>query len=178
MDYLIPADHQDWSWVGDYAARRAQLTPDKEAIVDNIEKRRYSFAQINSRANQLARVLRDLGIEKGSRVVIYSKNRLDCIDLFFATGKIGAILVPLNIRLATQESKYLVEKTQPSVLFYDPELNPFINPDVWYTKEFERASSGSAFNTLEEKHIYEYYFCIKEESVKSLSVEDASNPGL
>jgi len=122
MDYLIPADHQDWSWVGDYAARRAQLTPDKEAIVDNIEKRRYSFAQINSRANQLARVLRDLGIEKGSRVVIYSKNRLDCIDLFFATGKIGAILVPLNIRLATQESKYLIEKTQPSVMFYDPEL--------------------------------------------------------
>ncbi len=121
-DYLIPANHQDWSWIGDYVGRRAQLTPNKEAIIDNIEKKHYTFAQMNSRANQLARVLGDLGVKKGTRVAVYSKNRLDYIDLFFATGKIGAILVPLNIRLANQETKYLVEKTQPSVLFYDPEL--------------------------------------------------------
>ena len=61
---------------------------------------------------------------------------------------------------------------------YDSELNPFINPDVWRTKDFDKAFLGSAFNTLDEKHIYEYYFSITEESVKSLSVEDVSDPGL
>ena len=61
---------------------------------------------------------------------------------------------------------------------YDPELNPFVNPDVWRTTDFERAVSGTAFNAIEEKHIYEYYFCIKEESVKSLRVDAVSNPGL
>ena len=61
---------------------------------------------------------------------------------------------------------------------YDSKLNPFINPDVWYTKDIQKAGSGSAFNTLEEKHIYEFYFCIKEESVKSLSVDNTSNPDL
>jgi hypothetical protein len=61
---------------------------------------------------------------------------------------------------------------------YDPELNPFVNPDVWRITDFDRAVTGSAFNTIEEKHIYEHYFCIKEESVKSLSVDAVSNSGL
>ncbi len=61
---------------------------------------------------------------------------------------------------------------------YDPELNPFVNPDVWRTKDFERDVSGIVFNANEEKHIYEYYFCIKEECVKSLRVDAVSNPGL
>ena len=61
---------------------------------------------------------------------------------------------------------------------YDPELNPFVNPDVWRTTTFERAVLGTVFNANEEKHIYEYYFCIKEESVKSLRVDAVSNPGL
>jgi fatty-acyl-CoA synthase len=145
-DYLIPANHQDWSWIGDYAARRAQLTPNKEAIVDNIEKKRFTFAQMNSRANQLARVLSEMGVKKGSRVAIYSKNRLDCIDLFFATGKIGAILVPLNIRLATQETKYLVEKTQPFVLFYDPDLKDQVN-------ELKRAVSLKKYIVMGNKKL-------------------------
>ena len=61
---------------------------------------------------------------------------------------------------------------------YDPELNPFVNPDVWRTTDFERAISGSALSATKEKHIYEYYFCIKEENVKSLRVDAVSNPGL
>jgi len=55
---------------------------------------------------------------------------------------------------------------------YNPALNPFINEDVWKVQDFNRAVSGSAFNTIEEKHIYEYYFCIEEEQVKSLSIAD------
>ena len=61
---------------------------------------------------------------------------------------------------------------------YDPKLNPFVNPDVWRTKDFERAVLGTVFNANEEKHIYEYYFCIKEENVKSLRVEAVSNSDL
>ena len=51
---------------------------------------------------------------------------------------------------------------------YDPTLNPFTNPDVWKTRSFERHLPRSAFNTLEEKHIVEHFFCIDAEDVKSL----------
>lgn len=52
---------------------------------------------------------------------------------------------------------------------YDPTLNPFINRDVWKTHNFEKHLSGSSFNTLEEKHIFEHYFSIDTEKVKFLS---------
>ena len=61
---------------------------------------------------------------------------------------------------------------------YDPELNPFVNPDVWRTTDFNRAIKSTGSNTNEDKHIYEHYFSIKEESVKSFSVDAVSNSGL
>jgi len=54
---------------------------------------------------------------------------------------------------------------------YDPQLNPFTNKEVWVAHDFERHLSGAAFNTLEEKHIYEYYFSVNAASVKSINIK-------
>ncbi len=113
---------EEFSWIGDWAGRRASLTPNRHAILDNIEKKNYTYNELNIRAKQLARVLLDHGISKGDRVAMFSANRIDCIDLFLATGKIGAILVPFNVRLSIQELEYLIQKTTPSIFFYDPNL--------------------------------------------------------
>jgi fatty-acyl-CoA synthase len=113
---------KDWSWIGDWTGRRALLTPKKEAIVDNIQNTRYTFEEMDKRANQVARLLLDSGVQKGDRVGIYSKNRFDFLDILFACGKIGAILTPFNIRLSTPETEYLLKKTNPSIVFYDPNL--------------------------------------------------------
>lgn len=115
-------DRKDWSWIGDWTGRRARLTPKKEAIVDNIQNRRYTFGEMDQRANQVARLLLDSGVQKGDRVGVYSKNRFDFLDILFACGKIGAILTPFNIRLTTSETEYLLKKTSPSMVFYDPNL--------------------------------------------------------
>ncbi len=118
--YLIP---DEFTWIGDWAKRRAILTPNREAIFDNIEKNLYTYNDLNLRANQLARVLLNEGISKGDRVAMFSTNRIECLDLFLATGKIGAILVPFNVRLSIQELKYLINKTSPSIFFYESKLN-------------------------------------------------------
>ncbi|MFX1380554.1 MAG: AMP-binding protein [Promethearchaeota archaeon] len=118
-NYSIP---NDFSWIGDWAKRRALLTPDNEAVFDNIEKKLYTFKDLNLRANKLARLLLKEGIAKGDRVAMFSTNRIECIDLFLATGKIGAILVPFNIRLSIQEIEYLIKKTGPSIFFYESKL--------------------------------------------------------
>ena len=112
----------EFKWIGDWAERRAVLTPNREALFDNIEKNLYTFNDLNIRANRLARVLLNKGISKGDRVAMFSTNRIECIDLFLATGKIGAILVPFNVRLSTRELKYLIKKTTPSIFFYEPRL--------------------------------------------------------
>ncbi|MFX1369345.1 MAG: long-chain fatty acid--CoA ligase [Promethearchaeota archaeon] len=116
-------DLKDWSWIGDWTGRRALLTPTREAIVDNILNKRYTFKDMDNRANQVARILLDSGVQKGDRVGIYSKNRFDFLDILFACGKIGAIVTPFNIRLTAREIEYLLKKTDPSMIFYDPDLH-------------------------------------------------------
>ncbi|NHJ14463.1 MAG: long-chain fatty acid--CoA ligase [Candidatus Thorarchaeota archaeon] len=120
-------DSENWSWIGDWAGRRAMLTPKREAVHDFIEGTRYSFEQMNHRANQMARVLLDLGVEKGDRVGVYSKNRFDYFDLFLGASKMGAILVPFNMRLSAREIEYLIGKTNPSVFIYDPQIQSGFN---------------------------------------------------
>jgi len=119
-NYLIP---DEFTWIGDWARRRAILTPNREAIFDNIDRKLYTYKDLDSRANQLARVLLNQGISKGDRVAMFSTNRIECVDLFLATGKIGAILVPFNVRLSIQELKYLINKTGPLIFFYESKLN-------------------------------------------------------
>ncbi|UCE09955.1 MAG: long-chain fatty acid--CoA ligase [Candidatus Thorarchaeota archaeon] len=117
---------EDWDWIGDWAGRRAILTPKKEAVFDSVRKRRFNFAEVDSRANQLARVLMNQGIEKGDRIAVYAKNRFEYFDFFFASGKIGAVLVPLNIRLVPRELEFMIRKTGPSLIVYDSDLSePF-----------------------------------------------------
>ncbi len=113
---------EDYEWIGDLSGRRALLTPNRDAIYDNVEKVNYTYADVESRANRTARVLLNYGLKKGDRVVVYSKNRFDYMDLFFACSKIGAILVPLNVRLTSRELDYLIKKTSPSLAIYDPTI--------------------------------------------------------
>ncbi|MFX1234878.1 MAG: AMP-binding protein [Promethearchaeota archaeon] len=121
---IIP---DEFSWIGDWAKRRATLTPNRHAIVDNIDKNLYTYQDLNLRANKLARVLLNEGISKGDRVAMFSTNRIECIDLFLATGKIGAILVPFNIRLSLQELEYLLKKIKPLIFFYEPKFEEIVN---------------------------------------------------
>jgi fatty-acyl-CoA synthase len=149
---------KDWSWVGDWTGRRALLTPKREAMVDNILKERYTFEALDYRANQAARVLLDHGVKKGDRVCIYSKNRFDFLDILFACGKIGAILTPFNIRLTTPEVEYLLKKTDPTMVFYDPdlrepfeELRPFLKKKHIVVMGKNKLDSDSALLSLMTK---------------------------
>jgi fatty-acyl-CoA synthase len=126
MKFLIRRDvfmgTADWSWIGDWTGRRAILTPKREAIVDNIEGGRYTYEEMDRRANAVGRALLDIGVTKGDRVGLLAKNRFDFLDLLFACGKIGSILVPFNTRLTPREIEYLIDKTNPKVFFYDPNM--------------------------------------------------------
>lgn len=104
-------------------SHRALLTPQREALVELASERRYSFAELNARANRLAHFLRErLGVEKGDRVSILAHNSVVYIDLFYAVGKIGAVLAPLNWRLAARELAYILADSRPKALLCGPEF--------------------------------------------------------
>ncbi|MHA2314013.1 MAG: class I adenylate-forming enzyme family protein [Candidatus Hermodarchaeia archaeon] len=119
---------EDWQWIGDWLGRRAALTPDHEALLDPVTERRYSYAELNDRGNQLANLLSTkYSIKKGDRVAFLLHNRIECIDAFSACGKLGAILVPLNVRLTPAEHQEYLANITSTILFYEGAFDKTIN---------------------------------------------------
>lgn len=107
-------------WIGNYSYFRSRISPHKEAIYDLDNNQSYTYEDMENRANILANYMKDkLDINKGDRVAFVSRNSIELFDAYYATGKIGAILVPYNARLSAKELKLLINKETPKVLFYE-----------------------------------------------------------
>jgi fatty-acyl-CoA synthase len=107
----------------DLLSRRAELTPDREALTDPASSRRFTYAELNARANRAANFLRErYGVGKGDRVSILAHNSVPYVDLLFGLGKIGAIFAPLNWRLTARELTYIVNDCRPKALLCGPEF--------------------------------------------------------
>jgi len=111
----------------DLLTNRARLTPDREALYEVHTGIRYTYADLNTRANRTANFLREqCGVQKGDRVSILAHNSVAYVDLLYGVGKIGAILAPLNWRLTARELTYIVNDCQPKVLIVGPEFVPVL----------------------------------------------------
>lgn len=110
-------------------------------------------------------------IQPGVTDDFYSLN-CDCLDGFTYFSHYYDSLI---VQIEDHEEDPIKFYKDGTTINYNPALNPFINKDVWKMQDFERAVSGSGVNTLEEKHIFEHYFCIEEEQVKSLSVDKSDS---
>ncbi len=110
----------------DWLARRCLYTPAQIALVDLVGGRRVAYREMDRRACALACWLRrEVGIAPCDRVACLSTNRLEYLDLFFACGKIGAVLVPLNYRLPDAGLAELMEDCQPGCLVVEETWREF-----------------------------------------------------
>jgi fatty-acyl-CoA synthase len=105
--------------VNDFLRRAAKLYADKVAVVDGSQ--RFTYAELQARANRLANALRGLGVGKGDRVCILSPNSHFFLESFYGTSAIGAILVPLNYRLVAADHEYILNHAGVSVVLVDRE---------------------------------------------------------
>jgi len=105
---------------GDWIGRWGRSFPEKEALVDVIDARRYTYGNLANDVHRMANFLStELGIKKGDRVDCLSFNRAEYVKLFFGLSRLGAILVPLNFRLAPAEFSYYLEDAAPKAIFFD-----------------------------------------------------------
>jgi len=104
---------------GDILGERARLTPDALALVDVATGVRLTYAALDGRAVSCARRLRHgLGLDKGDRVGLLASNRVEYLDLFFAAGKAGLVLVPLGTRLTPRELAHIARDSGMRGLVY------------------------------------------------------------
>jgi fatty-acyl-CoA synthase len=111
----------------DLLSKRAELTPNRVALVEMETGVRYSYADLNERANRLANFMHDrLGLLPGDRVSILARNSIVYVDLFYGLPKIGAIFAPFNWRLTAHELAYMLSDLEPRVVICEPEFAPIV----------------------------------------------------
>jgi fatty-acyl-CoA synthase len=107
----------------DWVAHHAMRTPHKIAQIDLHTGRRFTYAEMNERVGRLAHHLAaELGILRGDRVAILAPNSTDYMEVQFACGRMGAVFLPLNWRLAVPELEFIVGDADPKALIYDDEF--------------------------------------------------------
>ena len=112
---------------GDILGERARVLPDKCALVYVPTGQRFSYAQLNSMAEQMARIwTSQLGLRKGERIGILAQNSTEYICAFFAAGKTGIVLVPLNSRQTAHELSFVVQDAGLSALLYEAQFTAMV----------------------------------------------------
>ncbi|SDS68368.1 class I adenylate-forming enzyme family protein [Bradyrhizobium canariense] len=101
--------------LSDLIERNAAFAPDKAAII--FEGSVLTYAAFHARIAQTARALQSkFGVSQGDRVAILSLNRPDYLVLLYACARLGAMLVPLNWRLAAAEQSFILSDAAVKVL--------------------------------------------------------------
>ena len=102
---------------GDMLRRAAARFPDKTAIIWG--DRRTSYTDLNADANRFARALHGLGLQKGDKVGIVSRNRTEYGIVFFGAARSGCILVNVSVLYAPEELEYVLNKADVQALLYE-----------------------------------------------------------
>lgn len=98
----------------------ARTTPERVALVFGDE--RISYAELAQRSSLAAGLLRAKGIAPGDIVALLMKNSAAFLELAVAVSHIGAVLLPINYRLAADEVDYILKHAGAKLLFVDSEL--------------------------------------------------------
>lgn len=100
-----------------YLIRRGGLNPAKIAI--RFEERTRTYGELHERMLRIANALSKLGVRKGDRVSVVLQNCLEFWEINFGIQETGAIVTPLNSRLAPMEIANLVRRSGAHIIVFD-----------------------------------------------------------
>ena len=125
---------------GDLLSERARVTPDRLALVSVETGERITYKELNARAERAADTLRGL-LEPGDRFGLLAHNCVEFLELFFAAGKAGVIVVPLSTRATEHELKQIAQDCGMKLLFRGPEFEGFSVVDSQFPVTHREASA-------------------------------------
>ena len=111
----------------DFLSVYAQSQPGKLAVVDDKPDGtvvRWTYAELEARANRLANLLLALGAKPGTKIIWCGPNSPEVVAVMNAARKIGAVAVPLNYRLTPEEACYVVDHSDAEITYVDHEQAP------------------------------------------------------
>ncbi len=109
--------------LGLFLQKRARLSPHLEALVELERGRRFTYAELDARANRAAHALAGQGVRAGDRVALLLMNGVEYLECYFALAKLGAVMVPLNWRLVPDELAFILRDAGAERVVYDAEFD-------------------------------------------------------
>ena len=119
----------------------ASRTPDRLAIV--FKDQRVTYAEFLRRIETTSGFLAARDIRPDDVVAVFMKNSAAFLELAFAVSHIGAVFLPINFRLATEEVRYITVSAGAKLLFADAEFAEIVKPLPSVFLVDERAQSNS-----------------------------------
>lgn len=105
--------------IGEWVFKRAFTYPNRPFLKEtDREDREFTNREFNERVNRMAHALTELGVVRGERVAALLLNSSEFLEIFFACAKTGAVMVPMNFRLAVPELSYIIGDSRPNALVY------------------------------------------------------------
>ncbi|ADJ14983.1 AMP-binding protein [Halalkalicoccus jeotgali] len=132
-------------------SRRATLWGDRTAVIDTNENRRYSYADLDALADQLAGKLAGLGVGPGDRVALLSRNRIEVLAIAFAVRRVGCALAFVSPYRSKSAISDLVDRVDPETVLHEeaesdrlrkvPSTTSFAELSQGEGADYERADS-------------------------------------
>jgi len=102
--------------VGKQLEKVAATLPDKEAVKYNDMDYRRTWSEFNAEVDRIARGFMAMGLGKGDHIAIWATNVPAWLLTFFASAKIGAVLVTVNTAYKVFELEYLLRQSDTKCL--------------------------------------------------------------
>jgi fatty-acyl-CoA synthase len=146
--------------VGQALDRSARRFPNGPALIMRHSNDRFTWSELRREVERLARGLMGLGVNKGDRVGMWATNCTEWILTQFATAKIGAILVNLNLRFGAHELEYALRQSECQNLIM---IRGFRDCDyietLFHISPESRTSNPGHFRSQKLPHLKNVIFC-------------------
>jgi fatty-acyl-CoA synthase len=109
----------------DFKRRAVKLYPDSEAVIDG--DKRFTYREFAARTNRLSHSLLSLDVSKGTKVAVLLPNIHEMLECFYGICQLGAVMVPINIRLQATDVRYIINHSDAEVVIVDSEWGNLVH---------------------------------------------------
>jgi long-chain acyl-CoA synthetase len=142
----------DFKNLGDLIRRDRDLT--KIAIVDlggEQGPRDFTFAQLDTMANGVARALAKRGLQRGDRIALLSANRAEYIAAYYGIMRAGLVAVPVNFKFPRDTIRFIIRDSGAKLVFCDAPRAldcPADIPSVTFGTKFDAFLDSGPFDAV------------------------------
>jgi malonyl-CoA/methylmalonyl-CoA synthetase len=104
-----------------YKLFQSKFPADTKAVFLEHEQGNLLYSQIENETGQLTGLLKQLGVQKGARIIVQVEKSAEAVLLYLACLRTGAIFIPLNTAYTAQEVKYFMGDASPHLIVCRPQ---------------------------------------------------------